>query len=221
MKAAARQRSVSSTARLAAIRPQDRLRHPVDAPKTMDLGLEVRGSGGAGDGNRTRTVSLGIALNRTRARAFSQVATKMSSRVVSTVDRPRLVLTAASGTHRAHRNTRIVLTVAGNQSRFDDQYAELMSTLDEVTGLLRDVGEESWLSWLRLRMAEMKCRDISGLDRLLRSYGGMGSFNDLVIHPINGHRIDADDLNAVNDRLVQLRQRCWELARDIRHLLPP
>lgn len=112
-----------------------------------------------------------------------------------------------------------MLAVATDQSQLDANYAMLVSTLDETTDLLERVGEEFWLSWSRLCMDELQRGDAYGLDRLLGAYGGMGSFNDLVISPLNGHQVNAQELTSVNERLVHLRSRSWELARWIRHSL--
>jgi len=39
----------------------------------------------------------------------------------------------------------------------------------------------------------------------------MASFNDLVIHPLNGHDIKADEVEQVNEHLQYLRhRRCSE-----------
>ena len=44
----------------------------------------------------------------------------------------------------------------------------------------------------------------------------MGSFNDLVIHPRNGHKIDDGAVAGVNERLGKLRGRMFELAGQIK-----
>lgn len=43
----------------------------------------------------------------------------------------------------------------------------------------------------------------------------MGSFNDLVIHPINGHSVATDRLDEVNVRLAELG---GAIRREARHL---
>ena len=50
---------------------------------------------------------------------------------------------------------------------------------------------------------------LSGVDYLLRAFGGMGSLNDLLIHEANGHSIAAVDVGPVNDRLDELRTRVY------------
>jgi hypothetical protein len=58
--------------------------------------------------------------------------------------------------------------------------------------------------------------DLSGVDHLLRAYGGMGSFNDLILMSANGHSVSDADYRGVNDRLDALRSEMYQLARDVR-----
>jgi hypothetical protein len=37
----------------------------------------------------------------------------------------------------------------------------------------------------------------------------MGSLNDLLIHPANGHQVPAEDVNETNQRLPELLTRVW------------
>jgi hypothetical protein len=46
----------------------------------------------------------------------------------------------------------------------------------------------------------------------------MGSFNDLMLHPLNGHRIREDETRAVNDRLDRLRSEIFSVADELRRL---
>jgi hypothetical protein len=43
----------------------------------------------------------------------------------------------------------------------------------------------------------------------------MGSFNDGVIHPINGHKVPDGRIGSVNERLGELRSVIWAEARDL------
>ena len=74
-------------------------------------------------------------------------------------------------------------------------YGRLLSTLDETAALLRDNGGGHWAVWALTARSEILAGDALGLQRVLGTYGGMGSFNDLVLNA-PGH---------VNDRLSQLR----------------
>jgi len=43
----------------------------------------------------------------------------------------------------------------------------------------------------------------------------MGSFNDVFISPVNGHRIEEDQIGAVNDQLNELRERLFAEAHEL------
>jgi hypothetical protein len=58
--------------------------------------------------------------------------------------------------------------------------------------------------------------DVNGLSHILRAYGGMGSLNDLVIHPLNGHDLPAQDIEGVNSRLSVLRSRLYGAATQLK-----
>ena len=95
---------------------------------------------------------------------------------------------------------------------------ELLEILDELIQLLESDGEQHWSKWIRQSRSQLLKSDYSGIELLLSAYGGMGSFNDLVIsqsyengqfHWKEGH-IDK------NNRLSELRSKAWELADAIR-----
>lgn len=48
------------------------------------------------------------------------------------------------------------------------------------------------------------------------AYGGMGSFNDLILCSANGHNVPEETDREVNDRLDFLRSRLYELACEVR-----
>jgi hypothetical protein len=60
--------------------------------------------------------------------------------------------------------------------------------------------------------------DYSGIEYLLSAYGGMGSFNDLVLGQTlaNGRFEWKRGHIELNDRLGALRSRAWELAQAIK-----
>ena len=47
-------------------------------------------------------------------------------------------------------------------------------------GLLDHSGDGHWAEWMRRSAAEIRVGDGHGVSRVLRAYGGIGSFNDLV-----------------------------------------
>ncbi len=93
---------------------------------------------------------------------------------------------------------------------------ELVKKLREASALLKSAGEHHWASWLDNSLTRIERSDISGVDHLLGAYGGMGSFNDLILMAVNGHSVNDDNYRDVNDRLNTLRSKLYELARDVR-----
>lgn len=91
----------------------------------------------------------------------------------------------------------------------------LISALAELSSLLRQHDEEHWASWIESDLRRIGAGDFLGITHLLSAYGGMGSFNDLVIHPGNGHKVDSADIGRVNASLSSLRSRAWNLATEI------
>jgi hypothetical protein len=101
-----------------------------------------------------------------------------------------------------------------NEQAEHDRLA-LCDVLNETAQLLRNHGESHWAAhaeeWLRLVTA----RDIRGVDLARSSFGGMGSFNDLIIHPMNGHEIQDSEVDRVNNRLQELQTSIYELTRGL------
>jgi hypothetical protein len=93
---------------------------------------------------------------------------------------------------------------------------ELCEKLREASALLKSAGEQHWASWLDKSLTRIERRDLSGVDHLLGAYGGMGSFNDLILMSANGHSVTDESNRDVNDRLDTLRTKLYELARDVR-----
>ena len=76
--------------------------------------------------------------------------------------------------------------------------------------------EGHWADRITDAIRRINDGDLSGVDYLLRAFGGMGSLNDLLIHEANGHSIAAVDVGPVNDRLDELRTRVYSAASRIR-----
>lgn len=88
----------------------------------------------------------------------------------------------------------------------------LQGELRNLSGLLDQVGEEGWSSWAR--RAESRLASGRAVPEDIRSaFGGMGSLNDLVIHPANGHEVASSEVEAVNTELDGLRSRIWQLSQ--------
>jgi hypothetical protein len=93
----------------------------------------------------------------------------------------------------------------------------LCDRLREATKLLRRVGENHWSEWLDDSLCRIENSDFSGIKHLRDAFGGMGSFDDLIIMSANGHVVSNDDCCAVNARLDDLRHELYELSDYIRH----
>ncbi|MDQ4025458.1 MAG: hypothetical protein M3217_08210, partial [Actinomycetota bacterium] len=68
--------------------------------------------------------------------------------------------------------------------------------MKELEKLLGDVGEDFWREWIRKDLTKIERGDRYALDHFLGAFGGMGSFNDLIIHPVNGHDIFEEDVDS-------------------------
>lgn len=92
---------------------------------------------------------------------------------------------------------------------------QIEETLESLANLLRTHGVTHWASWVETDLALVKKGDAYGLTHLLQAFGGMGSLNDLVICPENGHHISQSQVKAVNDRLSALTSSAHTLATSI------
>ncbi|MGM3191259.1 DUF6966 domain-containing protein [Dickeya dadantii subsp. dieffenbachiae] len=54
-----------------------------------------------------------------------------------------------------------------------------------------------------------------GIEVFLSSFGGMGSVNDLVIHPMNGHTITEEQIQTANVTLESLLNSVVEKAQKL------
>jgi len=84
----------------------------------------------------------------------------------------------------------------------------LRQTLADAASFLDSIGETFWSSRLR-RAAERAVLDVA---EVMSWYGGMGSFNDLFIAGVNGHRVSPEAEGAANDKLDAFRERIYSLA---------
>ena len=82
---------------------------------------------------------------------------------------------------------------------------QLVETLDELAAVLADIGEPHWRDWMHESAGRLRAGDSTGITHLLKAYGGMGSFNDLVF----------DGSDSLARRAEDLRERAWTLASEI------
>jgi ABC-type transporter Mla MlaB component len=102
----------------------------------------------------------------------------------------------------------------GNDLKQKTQH--LISILEQIEQLLVAHGEQHWSAWIKRDLTAIKRYDAHGIAHLLSAYGGMGSFNDLWLCAVNGHRIGESEVIEVNDKLSALRSEAYTLAKDIK-----
>jgi hypothetical protein len=95
------------------------------------------------------------------------------------------------------------------------EVAELAALADEVAELLTGCGEMSWGEWFRKDARRIRNLDLYGVEHLKLAYGGMGSVNDLVLHPRNGHTLRDDEIGPANERLRSLLSKVSWLAKKL------
>jgi hypothetical protein len=103
-----------------------------------------------------------------------------------------------------------------DSGEFDARLARLLTTLEEAVSLLVEHGAGSWAAWLDGDRWRIENGDRHGLDHLLETFGGMGSLNDLVFHPLNGNASGEDPAEWDNDTLSGLRARIFTEASALR-----
>jgi hypothetical protein len=94
----------------------------------------------------------------------------------------------------------------------------LVSVLSELAALLESDGEHHWRSWMLRAKARIEGSDYGGIGYLLQAYGGMSSFNDLVLGQaiVDGRHTWKRGHVELNERLTALRGKAWELAQAIK-----
>lgn len=102
-----------------------------------------------------------------------------------------------------------------DDEEFERRLSALGNAIDELVDLLDDVGETHWRDWFTEGRSQVDRDDARAFDLISSAFGGMGSFNDLVIHPINGHVIAAEHVDEVNARLAELRGIVGREAREL------
>ena len=102
---------------------------------------------------------------------------------------------------------------------FDERFDRLLTDMDRLATLLSAYGETHWAEWIRRDSEKLGRHQLHGLESLLSAFGGMGSLNDVVIHPVNGHPIGPDSIDRVNDELGALRSAVFSDAAALRREL--
>ncbi len=98
----------------------------------------------------------------------------------------------------------------------DPDVLRLADALDDLAAFLAAHGERSWAEWVAQDAGRVRRADGNGVIHFLSAFGGMGSLNDLVFHPLNGNASDGE-AGALNERFEQLSSAAWRQAEALRH----
>ena len=95
---------------------------------------------------------------------------------------------------------------------------ELAEVLDQVVAVLAADDETHWCAWMQETKRRLARSPALGAEHLLGAYGGMASFNDLVIGQtmVDGTFAWKPGYRQSNDALDALRTRAYNLASAIR-----
>ena len=95
---------------------------------------------------------------------------------------------------------------------------KLIDALDQLAIVLESDGATDWSQWMRKAKAHLMNSDYYGIDYLLSAYGGMGSFNDLVLGQtsINGAFAWKPGHVELNNKFDALRYQAAKLAHEIK-----
>ena len=93
---------------------------------------------------------------------------------------------------------------------------ELIAELEACSALLKSCSEAHWAAWLDDCASRLQRGDFSGIERFEGAFGGMGSINDLLLHPINGHTLPESEVDTYNQKLRGYLSRAGSLAGYVR-----
>ena len=98
-----------------------------------------------------------------------------------------------------------------------EEYRALLQTLESIVAVLQEDEEQHWVDYMTEVRSIILRGDHRGVKKLLGAYGGMGSFNDLVLgqRMVNDAPVTREDMAALNDRLDALRTRAWTQAKGL------
>ena len=92
---------------------------------------------------------------------------------------------------------------------------KLVAEMDELSRLLENVGENRWGNRVREARSFLSASNYQGIEAAKAWFGTVGTLNDLVIHPINGHKVSKENLEQVNSKVRELSSNILNLVRDI------
>ncbi|MEI8021413.1 MAG: hypothetical protein WCH39_24605 [Schlesneria sp.] len=93
---------------------------------------------------------------------------------------------------------------------------KLILAVTQAERLLRRYSITDWADTLNRAATLITGSDFSGVDDLFSIFGGMGSFNDIVIHPLNGNPIEDSEIDRVNNDFQSLKTDIYEIVTALR-----
>lgn len=99
----------------------------------------------------------------------------------------------------------------------DADVTRLVTVLEEMASLLAGHSERDWADRIAKDIAWIRHGDGYGVLHLLTAFGGMGSLNDVVFHPMNGNVATIAEAGPVNERFQVLKSEAYLLAASLRH----
>lgn len=111
------------------------------------------------------------------------------------------------------------MAVEAVSDEFEQHLGQLRSALAEMHKTLSEFGETRWATWCSDVSERLGRNDRTAFDIVTGAFGGMGSLNDLTIHPVNGHEVGLDDIEVVNGRVDELRTAIHGEARILKRSL--
>jgi len=94
----------------------------------------------------------------------------------------------------------------------NSEIEKLASMLDEAAEILHASGFVGWAEWFEKDANRIRSLDFFGIEHLLSAFGGMGSFNDVVLISRNEDDSPGHALYAKNEKLDELRTSIYNLA---------
>ena len=102
---------------------------------------------------------------------------------------------------------------------FDARYQQLLLDLDQLAALLRKHGEDKWADKIVKDRVGLEAFESKAIEHVLSAFGGMGSFNDVFLHPSNGHSIKEEEVAEVDDHLADISSQIWSNAKYLKQKL--
>ncbi|NLR95095.1 DUF6966 domain-containing protein [Flammeovirga agarivorans] len=98
------------------------------------------------------------------------------------------------------------------QNRILDELNLLINHLDKYE-------EKNWSDYFRKVQRLIDNGDVRGVDSLNTIRGGMGSFNDLVISKMNGHKVEKNGENFANLELMKISKLVFKSVDELKRLI--